>query len=214
MSTIGWILILSALLVIRQVSRGRVMNLGEDLSDGFIALLTGDSEQFGIVLTRTGDSNTASAPDLSGVDALSRAAIVGVNLGVGLAAVARQLGSKAKGYRWAAAGPDYYDCSGLVYKAAQASGYKGGRFTTGSLPSNKAFKKISPPGTQGPNVVDATTNDIVVWQAGSGGVTGHMGIITGPDTFYSARSVKTGIGESRISTFRKTRPDYYRMVLG
>lgn len=213
MSTIGWIFILAAMLVVRQVSRGRVMNIGEDLSDAFIAMVTGDSEQFGIVLTRTGDGTVTESFDPAIAAAFGKTVTAGINAGVGLAAVAKNLGSKAKGYKWTATGPDYYDCSGLMYRAAQECGYKGSRFTTASLSSNKSFKKISAPGTQGPNLISASINDVVLWPAGSGGVTGHMGVITGNDSFYSARSVKSGIGESKISSFRKTAPQYYRMVL-
>jgi NlpC/P60 family protein len=229
-NTIGWLFILSGIIIARQVSRGRVMNLSEDLGDAFIAFASGDTQALGEVLTRRGEASGPTAADLAiynltegvtqgftgGVGAVTDA--LGQGFGqltegignLGLAAIL--LGEKAKGYRWAATGPDYYDCSGLMWRASQAVGYKGPRFTTANIRSRKEFKVISAPGMQGPNVYAAQINDIVLWPAGSGGVTGHMGVITGPDKFYSARSVRSGIGEAKISTFRKTRPLYLRYV--
>ena len=208
MNTIGWLFILLGIIVARQVSKGRVMNLPEDLGDAFIAFASGDSDALGGVLARSGDSAT---PTASVVDDSTQ--VVGTGgTASGLAAAAQLLGSKAKGYRWAATGPSYYDCSGLMWRASQAVGYRGPRFTTASILGQKEFKRISAPGTQGPGVTAAVVNDLVLWPAGSGGVTGHMGVMTGPDKFYSARSVRSGIGEATISGFRKTRPMYVRYV--
>jgi len=228
LSTLGWLFILSGVLIARQVSKGRVMDISTDLGDAFIAIASGDTEALGAVLARKGDATTPTAADdaianlTEGVtgglttatgtvaDALGQ----GFNQLTGIGLVAILLGSKAKGYRWGAEGPDYYDCSGLMYRAAQGAGYPGARFTTASIRGNKYFRQVSAPGTQGPSLtpgaVGAGANDIVLWPAGSGGITGHMGVMTGPDKFYSARSVKSGIGESKISTFRKTRPLYLR----
>src|ERR1044071_2419057 len=60
MNTIGWLLILSALVLIRQVSKGRVMNLGEDLSDIFIAVASNDQATLKEVLARDGDGTKAT----------------------------------------------------------------------------------------------------------------------------------------------------------
>lgn len=209
MNTIGWLFIMAGILIARQVARGRVMDLPEDLGDAFIAFASGDTDALGEVLTRRGDS---AAPSAGFVEGEIRGVNVGAGSATGLAAIAKTLGQKAKGYRWAATGPDYYDCSGLMWRAAQEIGYKGSRFTTASIRSRKEFKEISAPRTQGPGVSAAVVNDIVLWPAGSGGVTGHMGVISGPDTFYSARSVRSGIGDAKISTFRKTRPIYLRYI--
>jgi peptidoglycan DL-endopeptidase CwlO len=123
-----------------------------------------------------------------------------------LSIAAVMLGHKAKGYRWAATGPDYYDCSGLIWRATQLIGYKGARFTTATLPGLKQFRRLQDR--------EVNVDDIVHWPAGHGGVTGHMGVVTGGDMFYSARSVRSGIGEAKISTFRKAKPRYYRYIGG
>ncbi len=230
MNTIGWLFILSGIVIARQVARGRVMNLPEDLGDAFIAFASGDSDALGEVLGRRGEAAAPTAADLA-IFNLTEGVTTGLTTGIGttadaigkgwgqltggignLALAAIMLGEKAKGYRWAATGPDYYDCSGLIWRACQGIGYKGSRFSTATIRSRKDFKIISAPATQGPGVTAAGINDIVLWPAGSGGVTGHMGVITGVDKFYSARSIRSGIGESKISTFRKPRPIYLRYV--
>lgn len=214
MNTIGWLLILVGIVTARQVSRGRVMNLTEDLGDAFIAVAGGDSDALGGVLARRGDSATPSEGGY--IEGEFKRHVGGTadpeNGTLALAPAAKALGAKAKGYRWAATGPDYYDCSGLIWRACKELGYTGYRFSTADIRSKKAFKQISAPGTQGPGVTAAGINDIVLWPAGSGGVTGHMGVITGRDQFYSARSVRSGIGEASISGFRKPRPLYLRYI--
>jgi cell wall-associated NlpC family hydrolase len=197
MSTIGWFLILSAILVIRQVARGRVLNTAEDLSDAFLAIVNGDSQALAGVATRTGDYNAPSEADVA--EGLAPAKAIS---GQGMLSAAVSLGGAAKGYRWAATGPSYYDCSGLVYRAAQKVGYTGRRFTTADVSTIKGFYPVTEP----------AVGDIVVWSAGQGGVTGHMGIVSGDDQFYSARSVRSGIGYSKISTFRKAKPHYLRFM--
>lgn len=214
MNTIAWLLILGGIVVARQVSRGRVMNLSEDLGDAFIAIASGDTDALGGVLSRSGDSATPSQAEqpVSGAIADTIDKATQVAAGVNLANVSQQLGSKAKGYRWTATGPDYYDCSGLMWRAARGIGYTGPRFTTATIRALSSFKKISAPGTQGPGLTAAQVGDIVLWPAGSGGVTGHMGVITGANKFYSARSVRSGIGESSISGFRKPTPIYLTYI--
>lgn len=229
MNTVAWVLILGGLLILRQVSRGRTLQIGEDLSDAMLALARGDSAAFSDVLARTGHGNepTAALGDALGSATVGTAGAIGTSaeavaggFGQGLTLIklgtaAVMLGEKAKGYRWGATGPDYYDCSGLMWRAAQAAGYKGPRFTTATIRSRKEFKQILAPGMQMPSqnpVPTAGPGDIVLWPAGSGGITGHMGVITGPNRFYSARSVRTGIGESSISGFRKTAPIYLRFT--
>lgn len=210
MNTIAWAFILVSLLIVRQVFRGRIMNIGEDLADAFTAITTGDTDALGAVLTRTGDSNTPSQAAATTSTSGDVPAVAS-----GLVAATERRGKAAKGYRWAATGPDYYDCSGLMWRACQDEGYSGGRFSTADVPGLSAFTRLDNPAA---NTHDAQARgaagpgDIVLWPAGSGGVTGHMGVITGTDTFYSARSVRSGIGESKISTFRKTTPRYYRFV--
>lgn len=224
MNTLAWLFIFAGILTARQVSRGRVMNISEDLGDAFIAFASGDTDALGEVLTRRGENAAPTAADLAvyklteGVTEGLTTATVSIGDGLGdaytglanginnLAIIAVILGSRAKGYRWTATGPDYYDCSGLMWRACQGIGFTGARFTTSTIQLSKQFKRISPPGMQGPGVTAATISDIVVWP------TYHMGVITGVDKFYSARSVRSGIGESKISTFRKSTPVYYRYV--
>lgn len=120
-------------------------------------------------------------------------------------AEAKALGATAKGYRLGDEGPDYYDCSGLVYAAAKAVGvYDGFRFTTYTIRESDQFTRIAS--------VAADVDDIVVWSENS--AHGHMGVISGPDQFYSARSVADGLGYNRISTFHvyPVGPAYYRPV--
>ena len=230
MNTLGWLFILAGIMIARAVSRGRVMNISEDLSDAFIAVASGDTDALGEILSRKGEDAAPTTADLA-IYKLTEGVTTGLTdatgaiagglgdaykeLGEGIgniALVAIMLGNKAKGYRWASTGPDYYDCSGLMWRACQAVGYKGSRFTTATLPGRKEFKRISAMGMQGPGLTAAGINDIVVWPPGSGGVTGHMGVITGANKFYSARSVRSGIGEASISGFRKTAPRYYRYI--
>ncbi len=86
MNTLGWVLILVALLLMRPVYKGRVMNLGEDLSDGFLALVRGDTADLTEVLARTGEGATpavgATGSLIGGVAANAAEAVVGkYNLG-------------------------------------------------------------------------------------------------------------------------------------
>jgi cell wall-associated NlpC family hydrolase len=203
MSTLAWLMGLVAILIIRQVSKGRVMNIGEDLSDSFLAIISGKTDQLTEVLSRTGDSATPS----TSVDAPTDGSTPSVGAG-GFAGIAMALGKAAKGYRFGATGPEYYDCSGLMVATAKKLGYTGGRFTTFTIGTNKAFVKIASPAVQGPGTsggtIGAGINDIVVWP------THHMGVITGPNKFYSARNPTSGIGETTISGFRSEAPVYYR----
>jgi len=203
MSTIAWLLILAAIIIGRQVVAGRVLNISGDLSDAFLAITRGDYKGLAEVFSRTGDANVAdmgipnATTPIAGLVTSGAQGVVRSTL----AKAAVDLGSKAKGYRFTATGPDYYDCSGLMWRAAQHAGFSGPRFTTENVLSAKGFARIG----SGQGV-----GDIVLWPAGSGGLSGHMGVITGADEFYSARSVRSGIGYSKISTFRKTQPVYVR----
>lgn len=206
MSTLAWLMGLVAILIVRQVSKGRVMNIGEDLSDSFLAIISGNTAGLSEVLSRKGDSATPS----TSIDAPTTDGTTTVVGSGGFAAIAIGLGTAAKGYKFGATGPDYYDCSGLMSATAKHLGYKGARFTTFTIGTNKAFTKISPPastpaGGSGPGgSFSAGVNDLVVWP------THHMGVITGPNKFYSARNPTSGIGESSISGFRSDSPVYYR----
>ena len=111
-------------------------------------------------------------------------------------ATARQLGN-GRAYILDTTGPDSYDCSGLIYRTLVNLGlYNGRRFSTRdwvTLSSHIAFS-VSPP----------AVGDVVLWAAR------HIGIVTGPDTFYSAYSPARGILDTSISQFPGT-PQYYRL---
>jgi cell wall-associated NlpC family hydrolase len=203
-NTIGYLFILGALLLLNQVRKGRALQIGEDVSDAFLAAVRGDGAALKEVLSRTGDATTpptaeptAATPGTNGQSAFAS----GTGGAIGRAAVAR--GTKAKGYKFGATGPDYYDCSGLMWRACQdanaypKSGAGSARFTTATIAVNPAFARVTTP----------AIDDIVCWTGK------HMGVVTGPDTFYSAISVKSGIRSGKISAqrgFFKMDPVYYR----
>jgi hypothetical protein len=54
----GWVFILMAGIVLRQVSRGRVMETPQDLSDAFLAIVSNDTAKLKEVFSRTGDFTT------------------------------------------------------------------------------------------------------------------------------------------------------------
>jgi hypothetical protein len=202
MNTIAWLLILAAILLMRAVTKGRVLNVGEDLSDAFLAIVQGDYQELTVVLARTGDSNSAAkseidlgegtfAPHVKGSDDPTVNATNGIIL-----ATAQRLGKAAKGYRLGATGPDYYDCSGLVWRAVQAAGYKGPRFVTSTIRLSSAFTQTSSP----------VIGDTVLWPGH------HMGVMTKPGYFYSARNPRSGISEAPIAGFRKESPIYLRFT--
>lgn len=205
MNTFGWVLILAAVVLARAVLRGRVMNIGEDLSDAFLALVRSDTAELQGVFARVGEGFTpevgVTGTAVGGAAGNAAEAIAGK---IGIAANAVKLGKAAKGYRWTATGPTYYDCSGLMWRACQAVGFKGPRFTTASIRGVKGFTVVG----------EAKNDDIVLWPMGGGYATGHMGVVTGPDTYYSARSVRSGIGYSPIASFRRTKPIYLRYTGG
>lgn len=221
MNTLGWVFILAAIIMGRAVYKGRVLNLGEDLSDSFLALVSGDTQKLQEVLSRTGDSNTATLANLDIYQNAVNAFIKpGIDVGKGVGSMVDQLegkanasvawaaaivlGPKAKGYRWGASGPDYYDCSGLMWAAMKLTKvYTGSRFSTSNFES--ATKKVYKRVTGTPQI-----DDIVLWPIKVPYITGHMGVVVGNDSFYSARSISSGIGESKISTFRHYPPIIFR----
>lgn len=209
MSTLGYFFILGALVIMRQIYKGRMLNIGEDLSDAFLAIVSGDSTKISEVFSRTGDANLPSASEPSATETTSKAVAGVIAKTAPILAFARKRGAAAKGYRWAATGPDYYDCSGLIYRAAQDAGYRGPRFTTATVLAMPGFKKISGPNVEGPGISNAGLGDIVLWLTGMGGG-GHMGVISGENTFYSALNPQEGIKDEKLSTFRKVQPIYVR----
>lgn len=200
MQTIAWLFIITAIVLIRQVTKGRAANLPEDLRDFMLALLSGDNGLMKEVAARSGDALTptsAESPTISGVAGGGDSA--STPSGSSLLSEARKLGTAAGNhYVWGATGPSSYDCSGLVWKAARNIGvYKGARFTTYTfrIQSKGWAQQVSKP----------AVGDIVLW-------TGHMGIVSGPDKMYSALSKRTGIVETSISGHSGT-PSYWRITV-
>lgn len=214
MNTIGWIFILVSILVVRAVAKGRALNIPQDLGDAFQAFVNGDYDSLSEVFNRTGDTSTVATGSLAaGTVGDSAGAAAGVAAGGAVGATgaqlltnqniaywAYQLGRSAKGYRFGAAGPSYYDCSGLVYRAVQKVGYKGPRFFTATVAEMPGFQRV----TQ-----QIVAGDIVVWPGH------HMGVVVGGNRFYSALNPRVGIREEDISGFRKGEtPIYLRFVGG
>lgn len=196
MNTVAWIALVLGGLIVRQGAVGRATETPQDLRDLFFAVITGQWDDAKTVIDRKGGTTQESVADTGerigeSVGSAVGSAIASTEKGALLLAKMRQLGGAAKGYRLGSTGPTYYDCSGLVWRAMKDLGfYKGGRFTTFTWPGvgKKICTQTTTPGI----------GDIVVWQRGAL-VNGHMGVVSGSNTFYAAQSTKTGIKEAKIS---------------
>ena len=112
------------------------------------------------------------------------------------------MGDTASGYKYGTSGPTTYDCSGLVWRAARNIGaYQGARFNTQSfvILGRKSWRQV----TGEPQV-----GDVVLWRYYT---PPHMGIVSGPNQFYSARSRSSGIGEGSITGHGGT-PEFFRFI--
>ena len=199
MPTTGLFLLTLGALLIRQVWVGRVSETPQDLRDISLALLSGDSAKMREVMSLRGENVTVSA----GSEVATTADTVAPSSS--LLSEAISLGSKATGYSYGATGPTTYDCSGLVWKATKALGiYKGARFTTST--ADAVFPKFAT------KVTTRQVGDIVLWPGK------HMGIVSGADSYYSARSTEKGIGYSSLSGdiayFAGIAPEYWRVNNG
>lgn len=197
MDTIGWLLILGAGFLIRAVSKGRsITDLPGDIGDAFTAAVSGDGKGLSEVLARTGTGLKAT-PSVDIVGAADT--IDGVATGASLLTAMHKRGAAAKGYKLTATGPDYYDCSGLVWKACEDIGvYTGPRFTTSTF-------QIQAAGFTKP-VTSPLVGDIVLWPRH------HMGVVDGAGTFYSALNKKSGIRSLAIKSITGNgTPVYYRI---
>lgn len=170
----------------RQVMAGRVKETPDDLRDIAVAVVNGDFDALTSVLSQRGEnvspdvSGTVAASDTSG-DTTLPTVVSGA-----LLAECVKLGSAARGYRLGATGPDYYDCSGLVWRAMKNLGmYEGPRFTTSTFVRavGNTFSQVQSP----------SSGDIVLWSGK------HIGVVSGPDKMYSAMSPSSGIGYGSIS---------------
>jgi cell wall-associated NlpC family hydrolase len=212
-NTIAWLFIFVAIVMARSIVKGRSLNLTEDLGDAFQAVISGDYDALAEVINRSGDTASLSQGEVLGegvaaalgTDAAQRLSEQQKQANNTLGYWAMKLGEAAKGYRWAAAGPDYYDCSGLMYRAAQKAGYQGPRFFTGSVAAMPGMQKLA---STGMGVSQVTHGDLVVWPGH------HMGVVTGNNRFYSALNPRVGMGERNINGFRKESPIYLRFVPG
>lgn len=190
LSVLGWVSIFTGVVVIRFAARQRGLSeIPGDLSDLTIAAVSGGD--VAAVLARTGTTDTTSVS----------ASPAGAS---GLLEEMQTLGGKAIGYRLGSTGPDYYDCSGLVWASMKALGYTGPRFSTASF-ANGAPAGLTP-------VTTPQAGDIVVWPRG-GTKGGHMGVMTDSTNFYSALSPQSGIKTVPVANVTKEKgyaPNYYR----
>ena len=202
MSTLAWLAILAGGLLIRQVATGRVKHTGDDLKSIFTAVLNADPEAIAETTGQRGENipigDATPSPDGStggtpgkppaGSSALASAAV--------------RLGASARGYKLGATGPDYYDCSGLIWRASQKIGvYGGSRYTTATFSRAAEGWAV--------RVSEPKPGDIVLW-AGK-----HIGVLVGEDRMYSARSPSKGIGYSTVSGdsgYFGTSPTYWRVT--
>jgi cell wall-associated NlpC family hydrolase len=208
MDTIAWTAVLVGMLLIRQVAKGRVKNTPSDFKDMFVGLATGNFADVRTAFNQTGESGLVLTPseltaETAGVgDATGGGS--GTIAGAVLLAEVQKLGKASTGkYLWGAVGPARYDCSGLVWRAMKNMGYKGGRFTTFTFPP--IGKKY------GIEVKTPKPGDIAVWNKGAHG---HMGVVSGPNQMYAARSTATGIGFQSLSgptSELGTSPHFYRL---
>lgn len=203
MSTVAWIFILVAVVVMRGVAKGRVMDLPGDLRDMFIAGLRGDTDALKEVAGRTGTGLTVE-PVQAATDSPDNSDSTSVSSNT-LIVEARKLAAAAHNkYRWGATGPDAYDCSGLVWRVCVnqlGSKRVGSRFTTATFgKAARVWTKV---------VSTPQVGDIVVWNRTVR--SGHMGFVVGPNRMFSALSTRSGIIESPISSESGT-PIYYRVV--
>lgn len=190
LSVVGWVSIFAGAVVIRFAAKGRGLNnVPGDLSDLAIAAISGGDVKG--VLDRSGTTpDTTTGTTATGAS------------GSALLSTMEALGSKAQGYQLGGVGPNYYDCSGLVYAAMKQLGYTGPRFTTATFTSSVPnLTKVTTP----------TTGDIVLWNRDL--ASGHMGVAADGSNFYSALSPRSGIRTlpiASITTQKGYSPSYYR----
>lgn len=206
MNTLAWLLILGAALLLRGVAKGRVVELPGDIRDLLLGAMTGDVEAVKEVAGRTGDGLTAgtvtAAGEVEGAQSVTASGTAGGG-GVALLREVRRLGT-GKPYIWGAtfANGQGGDCSGLVWRAVRNLGiYSGPRFTTSTFPLQSRSFAV-PVSTPQPG-------DIAVWQ--KGGVSGHMGVVSGNGTFFSALSRRSGVKDAPIRAI-SGRLTYYRLI--
>lgn len=203
MPTFGLAFLAIGALLMRQVAVGRTRETASDIKGLTLAMLSGDAAQMQTVLSQRGtNADVDETSEVATSVSSTSVSASGSQSGATLLSTAMVLGGAAKGYVWGATGPTYYDCSGLVWQACRKLKiYNGSRFTTSTFEAiGKEFAtKVSRP----------AVGDIVVWPGK------HMGIVSGADSYYSARSVSKGIGTATLSDdvayFAGNTPQYWRV---
>ena len=204
MTPFGYLFILAGAFLIRQTIVGRARDIPTDGKDAFTSLLSADWTEFGAVLARRGENVSVESDSSSGSDSTDTSGVgSGTIVSGSYAATVVSLGKAARGYVLGGTGPSYYDCSGLLWKAAYKLGiYKGNRFTTSTF---TGIAKTWCSEQSSPNI-----GDIILWTGK------HMGVCTGEDQMFSARSPSKGIGYSSISgdsSYFGSQPTYWRPKL-
>lgn len=203
MPTFGLAFLAIGALLMRQVAVGRTRETPSDIKALTLAILSGDAAAMQTVMSQRGtNADVESVSEVATSTDSTSVSTSGSASGSTLLSAAMVLGNSASGYVWGATGPKYYDCSGLVWQACRKLKiYNGARFTTSTFEAvAKSFAtKVSTP----------AVGDIVVWPGK------HMGIVSGADSYYSARSVSKGIGTSSLSDdvayFAGNTPQYWRV---
>lgn len=199
MTTAGYVFLLVAALLARALSKGRtITDVPGDLGAFFTALVSQDSKALKEVLSRTGESTLGSADGGSTSIVIKESGRA--QHAAALLAETRRLGAGSR-YVLGAEGPTgEFDCSGLVWRAmTNLHLFNGARFTTYNFESvTKGFvDKV-----EADPVAGVMVGAIVLWRE-------HMGIVSGRNTYYSAKSPSRGIGESTISSFGAPVVGYY-----
>lgn len=185
MRPLGIVSVFIGILLLRAAARGRALtDIPTDATDFVTSLVKGNTAGAAEAFNRAGTLSLAPEVSVQGAR--------GNTLGEGSAngrilAEAQRLGSAAKGYRWGSAGPDWYDCSGLVYATLKSLGiYKGARFTSATVPiqAKSILTEIASP----------VPGCVIVWRRPT---RGHVAISMGGDECYSAKSPKSGIGPGK-----------------
>lgn len=199
MTTAGYVFLLVAALLARALSKGRtITDVPGDLGAFFTALISQDPKALKEVLSRTGESTLGSSDGGSTSIVIKESGRA--QHAAALLAEARRLGAGSR-YVLGSEGPTgAFDCSGLVWRAmTNLHLFNGERFTTYNFESvTKGFVdkvEVDP-------VAGVMVGAIVLWRE-------HMGIVSGRDTYYSAKSPSRGIGESTISSFGAPVVGYY-----
>lgn len=213
MGSLGLLLLLGGAMLLRQVVTGRVPDTVSDFKGITLSVLTGDfpglQQQLALRGTNVSPDITSEvAAGMSGETALAGSdGASGLLTGPvqtgnrDLLNRAVSLGQSAKGYHLGATGPDWYDCSGLVWAAMKQQGsYTGARFTTSTFQRQLTglVTKVTTP----------AVGDIVLWPGK------HMGIVSGKGKMFSAMSPAAGIGFGDIdgsSGYFHSQPVYYRV---